>query len=424
MTNKTAIRVKNLGKKYRLGGPQEQYHTIRDAIVNSLKAPFRQSNRDSPDAGFWALKDVSFEIEQGDVVGIIGRNGAGKSTLLKILSRITSPSEGTVDLHGRVGALLEVGTGFHPELTGRENIYLSGSILGMKRREIDVKLDEIVKFSGIEKFLDTPVKRYSSGMQVRLGFSVAAFLEPEILVVDEVLAVGDIAFQKKCLGQMEKISKGDGRTVLFVSHNMSMVSSLCKNGILIDQGQIKTIGPVEKVINTYLNSGQVGIGEVIYEDRRPGDNRAVLHSARVINYDGVPTVSIQIDEPFCIEMEYELLEDNMCVYPNIHIKDSYGQYVFAISDSPIDPDCQLKKKRGIYRSKCHIPGIFFNTGTFYVGIAITNAFGLHTHFFERDLLFFTIHEPIDGVRTRINCYGGPIPGPVRPLLKWELDGPT
>lgn len=424
MTNKTAIRVKNLGKKYRLGGPQEQYYTLRDAIVNSVKAPFRQFNPDSPDAGFWALKDVSFDVEQGDVVGIIGRNGAGKSTLLKILSRITSPTQGSVELHGRVGALLEVGTGFHPELTGRENIFLSGSILGMKKREIDAKLDEIVNFSGIEKFLDTPVKRYSSGMQVRLGFSVAAFLEPEILVVDEVLAVGDIAFQKKCLGKMEKISKGEGRTVLFVSHNMSMVSSLCKTGILLEQGQIGTIGSVEQVINTYLNSGHVGDGEVVYKDHRPGDKMAVLHSARIVNLEGLPTVSIQIDEPFCIEIEYELLEDNMRVYPNIHLKDAYGQYVFTISDSVIDSDSQLKKKRGIYRSKCFIPGNFINTGTFYVGIAVTNAFPLHTHFFEQDLLFFTVNEPIDGVSTRVNCYAGPIPGPVRPLLKWELHGPT
>ena len=204
--------------------------------------------------GFWALKDVSFDVEQGEVVGIIGRNGAGKSTLLKILSRITSPTEGTVELHGRVGSLLEVGTGFHPELTGRENIYLSGSILGMKRKEIDANLDEIVKFSEIEKFLDTPVKRYSSGMYVRLAFAVAAHMDTEILLVDEVLAVGDAQFQKKCMGKMSQVSKGEGKTVLFVSHNMSMISSLCQKGILLEQGNIRFGGPVEDTINMYLNS--------------------------------------------------------------------------------------------------------------------------------------------------------------------------
>jgi lipopolysaccharide transport system ATP-binding protein len=418
------ILVRNLGKKYTLGGPQERYLTLRDAIINSIKVPLKQYNRASADEEFWALKDVSFNVVEGDIVGIIGRNGAGKSTLLKILSRITSPTKGNIELHGRVGALLEVGTGFHPELSGRENIYLSGSILGMKRREIDAKLDEIVKFSGVEKFLDTPVKRYSSGMQVRLGFSVAAFLEPEILVVDEVLAVGDIAFQKKCLGQMEKISKGEGRTVLFVSHNMSMISSLCRTGILLERGQIRISGPVENVINAYLNFGRMGSGEVICRDRRPGDKKAFLHLARIVNSNGSPTIDIPINEPFCIEIEYELMEDDMRVYPNLHIKDAYGQYVFVTVDSDIDPDCMLKKKRGIYRSKCFIPENLFNAGTFHVGVALTNAFPLHSLFFEQDLLFFIVHEPIDGVQTRPNCYAGPMPGPVRPLMKWELHGPV
>lgn len=251
-SNPVAIRVNHLGKKYVLGGPQEKYFTIRDVITNSLKAPARLFQKSPPVEGFWALKDCSFEIEQGEVVGIIGRNGAGKSTLLKILSRITAPTEGIVELHGRVGSLLEVGTGFHPELTGRENIYLSGSILGMKRREIDAKLDDIVKFSEIEKFLDTPVKRYSSGMYVRLAFAVAAHLEPEILLVDEVLAVGDAAFQKKCLGKMADIAD-EGRTVLFVSHNMNAIEQLCSHCILIENGHIKERGSdVNRIIRSYL----------------------------------------------------------------------------------------------------------------------------------------------------------------------------
>jgi lipopolysaccharide transport system ATP-binding protein len=255
-SEKIAISVKGLGKKYSIGGPQEKYLTFRDAIVNSVKAPFRRLSSSEPPREFWALKDVSFDIEQGEVVGIIGRNGAGKSTLLKILSRITSPSEGTVDLYGRVGSLLEVGTGFHPELTGRENIFLSGSILGMKKREIEGKLDEIVKFSEIEKFLDTPAKRYSSGMYVRLAFAVAAHMDTEILLVDEVLAVGDAAFQKKCLGKMGDVAAKEGRTVMFVSHNMGAVSSLCENGLLLSNGKIICKGPINQVIENYLiNAG-------------------------------------------------------------------------------------------------------------------------------------------------------------------------
>jgi len=250
-TDNLAIRVRNLGKRYSLGGPQEKYHTFRDAIVNSIKSPFRKIANTEKQQEFWALKDVSFDVEQGEVVGIIGRNGAGKSTLLKILSRITTPTEGEIELYGRVGSLLEVGTGFHPEMTGRENIYLSGSILGMKRQEIDDKLDAIVKFSEIEKFLDTPAKRYSSGMYVRLAFAVAAHLEPEILLVDEVLAVGDAAFQKKCLGKMGEVAK-EGRTVLFVSHNMAAVQQLCSQAVLIHQGHLVSSGKVNDIIGDYL----------------------------------------------------------------------------------------------------------------------------------------------------------------------------
>lgn len=224
--NNIVVSVSHLGKKYRLGGPQVSYKTLRDAVVQSLKAPF---HRGLPIEGFWALKDVTFEVQEGEVIGIIGRNGAGKSTLLKILSRITLPTEGMVDLYGRVGSLLEVGTGFHPELSGRENIYLSGSILGMTKQEIDQKFDEIVRFSEIEKFIDTPVKRYSSGMYVRLAFAVAAHLDTDILLIDEVLAVGDAEFQKKCLGKMGSITN-EGRTILFVSHNMAAIQKTLSYG--------------------------------------------------------------------------------------------------------------------------------------------------------------------------------------------------
>jgi len=418
--NNIAIRVHKLGKKYAIGGPQEKYHTLRDAIVNSVKVPFKRFNRALPAEEFWALKDVSFDVGQGEVVGIIGRNGAGKSTLLKILSRVTTPTEGTIELHGRVGSLLEVGTGFHPEMTGRENIFLNGSILGMKKTEIEEKFDEIVKFSGVETFLDTPVKRYSSGMQVRLAFSVAAHLDPEILVVDEVLAVGDAQFQKKCLGKMDQVSKGEGKTVLFVSHNMSMISSLCGTGILLEKGSIRSSGAVEQVINLYLNSDQFGNGELIFNERKPGDKKAILHAVRIINIKGSPITDARIDEPFFIEMEYELFEAGMRVLPNLQIKDSYGQTVFVTTDSGMDFDSIKKMKAGRYTSRCKIPGNFLNSGTFYIGVALDSIHPQCIHFNEKDLVFITIHDPMDGILTRGSGYSGPYPGPVRPLLEWEL----
>src|SRR5213080_1227184 len=254
-----AIRVAGLGKQYQIGGDRKPYKTIREAISDTALNPLRRLRAGlsadplNGEHAFWALKDVSFEINRGEVVGIIGRNGAGKSTLLKILSRITEPTEGEIEIAGRVGSLLEVGTGFHPELTGRENVYLNGAILGMKRSEIDRRFDEIVAFSEIERFLETPVKHYSSGMYARLAFSVAAHLEPEILLVDEVLAVGDAAFQKKCLGKMGQVSRA-GRTVLFVSHNMAAVQQLTDNCILLDKGHLTAYGPSAEVIGQYLSS--------------------------------------------------------------------------------------------------------------------------------------------------------------------------
>jgi lipopolysaccharide transport system ATP-binding protein len=257
-----AIRVENLGKQFQIGASQAPYRTIRETINDLVASPFRRLGRVLRGDGYgaselnetiWALRDVSFEVQHGEVLGIIGHNGAGKSTLLKILSRITEPSEGFVDIYGRVGALLEVGTGFHPELTGRENVYLNAAILGMKRQEIDRKFDEIVDFAGVEKFIDTPVKHYSSGMGLRLGFAVAAHLEPEILVVDEVLAVGDAAFQKKCLGKMSEVA-GEGRTVLFVSHNMGAVESLCKTGLLLKKGTMVGYGNVTSIITQYATT--------------------------------------------------------------------------------------------------------------------------------------------------------------------------
>ena len=257
-------------------------------------------------------------------------------------------------------------------------------------------------------------------MQVRLAFSVAANLNPDILVVDEVLAVGDARFQKKCLGKMDQISKSEGRTILFVSHNMSMISSLCERGILLDHGSIRSQGPVEDVISAYLNSDQIGNGEVIFKERLPGDKKAMLHSARIIGVNGSPTVNVQIDEPFYIEMEYELFEDGMHVGPNLHIKDMFGQYVFVTGDSKLDYTSSLKTKAKRYISRCKIPGNLLNAGTFYVGVALTSMNPLHVNFFEQDLLFVTVHDPMEGIPTRGEGYSGAMPGPVRPLLEWEL----
>ena len=249
------ISAQNLGKSYRIGHNNETHDTLRDMLVSAVRAPFdalRGGARDGRDETVWALRDVSFEVQQGEIFGLIGRNGAGKSTLLKLLARITEPSAGRAEINGRVASLLEVGTGFHPELTGRENIFLNGAILGMSRREIERKFDEIVDFSEIEKYLDTPVKRYSSGMFTRLAFAVAAHLEPEILLVDEVLAVGDLAFQKKCMGKMGDVAR-QGRTIFFVSHNMGAISSLCNKAIYLQQGQVKEIGATSEVVNNFLS---------------------------------------------------------------------------------------------------------------------------------------------------------------------------
>ncbi|PZO38705.1 MAG: ABC transporter [Pseudanabaena frigida] len=304
----TVIRVENLSKKYIIGHEKERYTALRDVIANSVKSIGRrfskQEYQDPSSEEFWALKDVSFEIKQGDRVGIIGRNGAGKSTLLKILSRITEPTSGKISIRGRVASLLEVGTGFHPELTGRENIYLNGAILGMDRSEIKKKFDEIVAFAEIEKFLDTPVKRYSSGMYVRLAFAVAAHLEPEILIVDEVLAVGDSQFQKKCLGKMEDVSK-EGRTILFVSHNMQAITSLTETLIFLSLGQLINKGKTEKMISEYLRYGNDQ--SFTYTDK-PSDTNPKVTNVRVLTSEvsnthmhGEPLkIEIEIATPFAI----------------------------------------------------------------------------------------------------------------------------
>jgi len=329
--NQVAIKVEGLSKRYRIRSAHQRHDTLRDHLVSAL----RRSSAPRPPTTeiLWALRDVSFEVHKGDVLGIIGRNGAGKTTLLKILSRITEPSDGLAVMRGRVGSLLEVGTGFHPELTGRENTYLNAAILGMRRKEIERKFDEIVDFAGVQKFIDTPVKRYSSGMYVRLAFAVAAHLEPEILVVDEVLAVGDAAFQKKCLGKMNKIAEG-GRTVLFVSHNMPAVSSLCNRAIWIDAGQLKADGPTSSVVSSYLSSSHnKHMADLEQRTDRFGNGQFRFSRIWVTNGTGgeVDCLLTGEEAKFCVE--YRVLDGNDLrnVVVTLIIRDLYGQILFSLS---------------------------------------------------------------------------------------------
>ncbi|MFU8773615.1 MAG: ABC transporter ATP-binding protein, partial [Anaerolineales bacterium] len=311
-----AIRVENLGKQYRIGVEREQYQTLRDSLAAAITAPLRgaksllrssDGGQSQPSDRIWALRDVSFEVQRGQILGIIGRNGAGKSTLLKILSRVTEPTEGLAEIRGRVGSLLEVGTGFHPELTGRENIYLNGAILGMKRTEIDQKFDEIVGFSEVEKFIDTPVKRYSSGMYLRLAFAVAAHLEPEILVVDEVLAVGDAEFQRKCLGKMTDVAQ-EGRTVLFVSHNMSAILRLTEETLLLDQGHLVLRAPTAEVVDAYISENFSKTGERYWDaDEIPAQAAPFRPiSFKVCDIYGRVVDTVRSTEPVHLEVEYVL----------------------------------------------------------------------------------------------------------------------
>jgi lipopolysaccharide transport system ATP-binding protein len=324
-----AICVENLGKQYKIGARIERYSTLRDSIAQVFAYPFRRARRQkSGGDSLWALRDVSLEIKPGEIVGIIGRNGAGKTTLLKILSRITEPTQGRVEIYGRVGSLLEVGTGFHPELTGRENIYLNGAILGMRKAEIDRKFDEIVDFAEVEKFLDTPVKRYSSGMYVRLAFAVAANLEPEILMVDEVLAVGDAVFQKKCLGKMGEVSR-EGRTVLFVSHNMSAIRQLCSKAVRLDSGQLVCQGSCESVIQTYLGSTMEENNllpsiECTRSLKRSGIGSGKIVKIQIEGQNSRKTATIGIGEPLCLKIYAELHEQLPSLVVGAEVKSQQG----------------------------------------------------------------------------------------------------
>ncbi len=416
----TVIRAENLGKKYLIGQQkQETYSTVRDVLTNTAKSFIQKIKSPRAEKSsflqqeFWAIRDVSFEVKQGDRIGIIGRNGAGKSTLLKILSRITEPTEGRIRIKGRVASLLEVGTGFHPELTGRENIYLNGAILGMSQAEIKLKFDEIVDFSEVEKFLDTPVKRYSSGMYVRLAFAIAAHLEPEILIVDEVLAVGDAQFQRKCLGKMDAVGR-EGRTVLFVSHNMAAVRALCSRAILMKNGRVVKDDEIETAIGSYLSDGEMSDASIVWnEQNAPQSPEIRFVKAYILNEEGEPTSLIDCRKEFSIVVEYKVLKP---------LRDlRIGFFMQNIEGIPVcgsnDPGAwhQSTREPNRYVSKCIFPGYVLNAGAYSV------FFGADVPPYEKPLvntpfcLSFNI-EDIEGH----GVLNERLPGLVRPKLNWEI----
>jgi lipopolysaccharide transport system ATP-binding protein len=367
----------------------------------------------------WALKDVSFDIHQGDVVGLIGPNGAGKSTLLKILTRITEPTNGSVDIYGRIGSLLEVGTGFHRELSGRDNVYLNGAILGMKKAEIDKKFDEIVTFAEVEKFIDTEVKYYSSGMTVRLAFAVAAHLEPEILLVDEVLAVGDAAFQKKSIAKMESVGKS-GRTVIFVSHHMPSITRLCERAMLLNHGKLIESGPAEQVVADYLSAN---LGTTAYKDwpdvnLAPSSEESRLHSVRVIDEQGQTNFSFDIRRPIGIEITYDVLRPmTYALYPYITAHNDEDVYLFTSIDT--DADWRREKRRpGRYTSVAWIPGNLLAEGIVTIGVGLRTETPHIIHFFDYDVVAFQIVESPEGDTARVD-YAGRLRGVVRPYLRWS-----
>jgi lipopolysaccharide transport system ATP-binding protein len=409
-----AIRVENLGKQYRIGGPRVRYKTLRESIMGAVTSPIRRfrnpKSKIQNQETIWALKDVSFEVKRGEVVGIIGRNGAGKSTLLKILSRITEPTEGYADIHGRVGSLLEVGTGFHPELTGRENIYLNGAILGMRRREIERKFDEIVAFAEIEKFLDTPVKHYSSGMYVRLAFAVAAHLEPEILLVDEVLAVGDAAFQKKCLGKMGEVAQ-EGRTVLFVSHNMGAIARLCARSLWLDGGRIVLDESSSKAINCYQSQHLKASAEWRRNSDKPVKEFAFL-AISVHTGQGEFCTLFNGDEPILVEIQYAVYRSLSGCQIGVRVYTSEGVVVFTTTDADSLGVSALPKEIGQYQARFTIPGRFLAPGVYYVLVA-SHLPGRNSYEIIEQAVTFEVSPSFS-----LSSLDGRL-GVVAPLLTWN-----
>jgi lipopolysaccharide transport system ATP-binding protein len=425
----TAISVENLSKRYLIGHQSTQrdrYTALRDVIAREAHN-FTRKARDffrgrqivqgDEVEEFWALRDVSFEVKRGEVLGIVGRNGAGKSTLLKILSRITKPNRGRAILHGRVASLLEVGTGFHPELTGRENIFLNGAILGMNRAEIKAKFDAIVAFADVERFLDTPVKRYSSGMYVRLAFSIAAHLEPEILIVDEVLAVGDADFQKKSLGKMHQVATEEKRTVLFVSHNLQAVQALCDRAILLDKGKIEYQGATRQIVAQYLAHASLRNGERTWNlDSAPGNEDIKLTAVRVLSPGGRPSGMLSSEQDVCVELEFVVRRENGSPCVGFDLTNSEGNTVFRTYQTDLPFERWPPVKKGRNRWRCTIPKALLNAGEFVLNprISVHNMYWI-VH--EDAVLAFQMHlghgvSPVWAGR----------PGIIAPILEWNSVG--
>ena len=401
---KPILEIQNIGKKYQINNEiQSPYLNLRESLTGLF-------NRRNSKEDFWALKDLNFDVYPGESIGIIGKNGAGKSTLLKVLSRITPPTTGKIISRGRIASLLEVGTGFHAELTGRENIYMNGSILGMKRFEIQKNFDAIVDFSGVEKFLDTPLKHYSSGMQLRLAFAVAAFLENEILIIDEVLAVGDAEFQKKCMGKMGEVSKS-GRTVLFVSHNAESILTLCSKGILMNKGTIESIGTVPEILSLYENEFQESF-KYWSKDKRPGDNKVKLDYIKILDSNSNQVNYVSITEEFRIEIQIEILEDDVKPAPNFHFYTTNNIYSF-VAISNIEP-----LKKGVYKFSTFVPKNLLNNRTYRIGVALTTLNTGHVHLYEKEIINLDV---IENKAERNHEYNGDIPGVFRPIFESKIE---
>ena len=414
--SESTIEVKGIYKQYSIGQRETGYLVLSEILGNiakkliSAKIPFHNNK------SFWALKNVSFKVEQGEILGMIGANGAGKTTLLKILSRITPPTKGEIRLRGRMASLLEVGTGFHPELTGRENIFLNGAILGMTRQEIKSKLEEIVEFSGVSKFINTPIKHYSSGMQVRLAFSVAAHLDFDILLVDEVLAVGDAEFQRKSLGKMQDVSS-QGKTIIFISHNLPAITSLCKRVILLEKGKVIKVGTPEKVISYYLSKASLLPYAEVGDSSKYTNNFLRLTAVKV-NQEGRVMQSFDITKDIKIDTEYEVFESNVWFSCHILLRDSSGLVIFqSPEDTNRDPK-NIVRVTGKYRSTCFIPGNFLSEGMFSIRVIIDSHSGQGSDIvdFNNIISFYVIdHLKGNSVRGKENMA---LKGVIRPKLKW------
>jgi len=430
--SKSAIKIDNLSKVYRIGLEGEANDSFGRAVFEFVRSPLRNykqyrslyrfsdaelSNDYAGDDIIWALRDVSFNVEQGEVVGIIGVNGAGKSTLLKVLSNITPPTIGKITIRGRVSSLLEVGTGFHPELTGRENVYLNGTILGMRKLEVDRKYDEIVEFAGVGKFLDTPVKRYSMGMRVRLAFAVAAHLEPEILIIDEVLAVGDAEFQKKCLSKMEDVGN-EGRTVLFVSHNMAAITRLCPRGILLSAGSVVADGDAHTVVSGYLTSGLGSVAAREWPDLEdaPGDDTVRLRSIRVTDREGNVSEGFDIRHPIGLVMEYDVLQEGQVLMPYFSLTNEEGVIVFSTIDQELEWHTKTRKP-GRYVSTAWIPGNLLGEGMMYVQATMRTKHRKYRPIQLSDAVAFNVIDKMEEGSARGPWVGRMI-GAVRPKLDW------